>query len=413
MTTPAPPAPTVRKGRLALLSATHAVNDLYQAAIPAMLPFLMDERGYSYTAVSGLAFAASGVSSLSQPLFGVLTDRRTRAWLVPAGFCVAAAGVVAAASAPNYLITWLCVALAGLGIAAYHPPATSQARVAGGSSQKAMSVFSVGGTVGGALAPPLVTLTIGALGFSGGRLLAVPAAVMLLVWLWRGRIPAAPARRADAAPGAAGSGLTDDWRSFARLVAVIIGWSIPYVTVTSLVSLHAQRDLGQSAAAGAATLTCCTAAGAVGTLLGGWLGDRFGRLTALRAGYAAALPALCGVVFAPVYPVLVVSATLFGLALFVPYSAHVTLAQDYLPNRPGTASGLTLGLAMAAGGLCSPLFGRLADARGLTTTLAVLIAVFAVPVLLTWRLPERSPHGPVAGAPGDRPAPAPVAGGAR
>ncbi|MFC9735958.1 MFS transporter [Streptomyces roseolus] len=383
----------MKKGQLAFLTGTHAVNDLYQGAIPAMLPFLMAERQYGYAAVSGLAFAASGVSSLFQPLFGVLSDREPRTWLVPAGFLTAAFGVVAAALSSDYLATWLFVALAGVGIAAYHPPATSQARAAGGSSQKAMSVFSVGGTVGGSLAPALVTWIIGALGFPASPLLAVPALVMAVLWF----VQASRARRlvraaAASAPPGAGAAVpdgvrgTDDWRRFSQLVAVIIGWSVPFVTVTSLVSLHAQRDLGQSEAAGAAVLTGYTAAGAVGTLLGGWIGDRYGRTRAVRLGYLLALPALAGIAWAPSFGILVVSTVLFGAAMFLPFAAQVTLAQDYLPNRPGTASGLTLGLAMAAGGLCSPLFGWLADSSGLPAAFYALLGLFVLPVLLAFRL---------------------------
>ncbi len=402
--------PTMKKGQLGFLAGTHVVNDLSQGAIPAMLPFLVSQRHYSYAAVSGLAFAASGLSSLLQPVFGALSDRTPRPWLVPAGFGTAAVGVAAAGLSGSYWVTWLCVALAGIGIAAYHPPATSQARAAGGSSQKAMSVFSVGGTIGGALAPTLVTLVIGGAGFGGSYLLAVPALVMVVLWLlkgpWmraRGHAPAAPlATGAAAKAGAGGAERADDWRAFARLVAVIIGWSVPYVTVTSMVALHAQRDLGESTAAGAAVLSTYTAAGAVGTLLGGWLGDRYGRMTSLRVGYFVAFPALLGIAWAPAFPVLVLSAAVFGVAMFLPFAAQVTLGQDYLPHRPGTASGLTLGLAMAAGGLCSPAFGWLADAHGLPAVFYALLAVFVLPVVMATRLPDRTLTAP------DPQAPSPV-----
>ena len=388
----------LKKGQLGFLASTHVVNDLYQGAIPALLPFLMFQRHYSYAAVSGLAFAASGISSLFQPLFGILADRKPRSWLVPAGFCTAALGVVTAGLSESYPVTWLCVALAGIGIASYHPPATSQARAAGGSSQRAMSVFSVGGTIGGSIAPALVTLVVGSAGFSRSYVLAIPAVGMALLWAlrgpwmrWRGYTAAEPLGTGASAKAAGGTGRADDWRAFTRLVAVIIGWSIPYVTVTSLISLHAQRDLGQSTAVGAAVLTSGTAAGAVGTLLGGWIGDRIGRMTSVRIGYLAALPALCGIAWAPALPVLVLSTVVFGVAMFLPFAAQVTLAQDYLPNRPGTASGLTLGLAMAAGGLCSPVFGWLADSGGLRITFYALLAVFVAPVAMALRLPDHIP----------------------
>ena len=151
----------MNRKRLGLLTGTHSVNDLYQGLIPALLPFMVLERGYSYTAVSGLILAATGLSSVVQPLFGLYADKHPRNWLIPAGFMLAALGVALAGVAESYLWTWLAIAISGLGIAAYHPPATTAARLAGGASQKAMSLFSVGGMLGAAAAPLVATAVIG------------------------------------------------------------------------------------------------------------------------------------------------------------------------------------------------------------------------------------------------------------
>ncbi|MFJ9696976.1 MFS transporter [Kitasatospora sp. NPDC101183] len=383
----------MKRGRLAFLTGTHVVNDLYQGAVPALLPFLMSERHYSYTAVSGIALAASGLSSVVQPLFGLLVDRSPRDWLVPAGFLTAAAGITGASLAGSYPLTWLFAALAGIGIAAYHPPATKQARAAGGQSQRAMSLFSVGGTLGASLAPALVTLVVGTYGLTGGWLLAVPALVTAVLWLARGRT----ARTSEAAEAPVASAHRDDWRAFGRLVAATICWSVPYVTVTSMLALHLQRDLHASAGLGAAALTVLTLAGAAGTLLGGWLADRRGRLSPIRLGYVLAVPALAATAFAPSAPAALAGAAAFGLTMFLPFAPQVTLAQDYLPNRPGTASGLTLGLAMSAGGLAAPLLGRTADAHGLRTALGVALCVLVAALLGALRLrdrvlPDRAPE---------------------
>ncbi|MYW02686.1 MFS transporter [Streptomyces sp. SID3343] len=386
----------MKKGQLAFLTGSHVVNDLYQGAVPALLPFLMSERGYSYSAVSGIALAATGLSSVVQPVFGMLVDRAARDWLAPAGFLTAAGGIAAAGVADSYLLTWLCVAVAGIGIAAYHPAATNQARAAGGRSQRAMSLFSVGGTLGASLAPALVTLVVGSLGLSGAYLLAVPAVVMALLWTvrgpWlrsRGHTPAQPLTAAGG-KGSGGPELVDDWRAFATLVTATVGWSIPYVTVVSLLSLHVQRDLHASSGAGAVALTSFTLGGAAGTLLGGWLGDHYGRTMPVRTGYLLGLPALAAVVFAPTFRSAEIAVVVCGIALFLPFAPQVTLAQDYLPTRPGTASGLTLGLAMSVGGLASPLFGRLADAQGLRTALGVGLAVFTIAVVAGLRLRDRA-----------------------
>ncbi|SFQ36132.1 MFS transporter, FSR family, fosmidomycin resistance protein [Variovorax sp. OK605] len=384
----------MNKRRLGLLTGTHAVNDLYQGLVPALLPFMVLERGYSYTAAAGLMLAATGLSSVVQPLFGLYADRHPRSWLVPTGFLVAALGVVLAGLSQSYLLTWIAIALCGLGIAAYHPPATVAARAAGGASQKAMSVFSVGGTIGASFAPVLAATAVGGGSLSRSYLLGVPAVVMGVVWLLAstGRAGSAAAAASAAArkAGAAVAKPPNDWRAFGWLVATIVGWSIPYVTVLSMLSLRITRDLHGTAFQGAAALTAFTAAGAVGTLLGGWLGDRIGRMGTIRAGYLLALPALAGLVLAPSAGWALACTALLGMSMFLPFAAQVTLAQDYLPRNPATASGITLGLALSVGGLVSPLFGMLSDARGLGVTLTAVLCVLCVATVLALRLRNRS-----------------------
>ncbi|MFD7104145.1 MFS transporter [Streptomyces celluloflavus] len=385
----------MKKGQLGFLTSTHVVNDLYQGFVPALLPYLASERHYSYAATTGITLAATGLSSVVQPVFGAIADRRYRGWLIPAGFVVAAVGIALSGPADNYVLTWLAIALSGIGVAAYHPPATNAARAAGGSSQQAMSWFSVGGTVGGSLAPPLVTLVVGATGLSGTWLLATPALVMAVLWAlsgpWmraRGHTPARPVVR-PAGETAVRSAHRDDWRAFGRLAAATVCWSVPYVTTTSFLSLYITRDLDGSKVFAAVVLTTFTAAGAVGTVAGGWIADRWGRLVPVRIGYVLALPALGGLILAPNPVVAEVCTMAFGLSMFLPFAPQVTLAQDYLPNRPGTASGVTLGLAMSVGGLLSPLFGMLADARGLTTTLTGMLVVLVAACALALRMRDR------------------------
>lgn len=388
---------------LGLLTVTHGVNDMYQGAVPALLPFLVAERGYSYALATGIIVAATGLSSVVQPLFGVVIDRRPMGWLVAVGMMAAGLGVGLAGLVDDYAWTWLAIALSGLGVAAYHPAAAKAARVVGGGSARSMGVFSVGGNVGVALAPLFVALVLNAAGTRGTWLLAVPAVVAGAGYLLArrsprasGSVPSAPAASVSAA-GATGR---DDWRAFGWLSALAVFWSVPYVVMGSFAALNVIGRFHVSTATGAATLTAFTAGGVVGTLAGGWLAERRGRLSTIRLGYLTAALAVAGVVFVPGLTGVLCCTLLFGTALFVPFAAQVTLAQDYLPNRVGTASGLTLGLTLSVGGLLSPAFGALADAWGVHTVLTTLIAVLAVAVLLTLRLPE--PSGLV-------PAPRPVA----
>src|SRR5580692_3762096 len=172
MTRPPPPSRPFTLGRpspqtsvipagsgpmLALLAATHTVDDLYQGAVPPLLPFLALDRHYTYAGLTGLTLAATFLSSAVQPGFGVLTDRQRRGWLIAAGLLVAGLGVGVSGLGDRYLITWLAIAVSGVGVAAYHPEATRTARGIAGDSTQAMSWFSVGGTAGLALGPLVVT----------------------------------------------------------------------------------------------------------------------------------------------------------------------------------------------------------------------------------------------------------------
>jgi MFS transporter, FSR family, fosmidomycin resistance protein len=127
--------------------------------------------------------------------------------------------------------------------------------------------------------------------------------------------------------------------------------------------------------------------GAVGTVLGGTLANRFGRVTVVRWSNAVAVLAVAGVVFVP-GPLMLVSVALTSACLYVPFSLSITLGQDYLPRRVGTASGVTLGLTVSVGGIASPLIGAVADHSSLQLALAPLIALPAVAWLFLRTLPE-------------------------
>jgi MFS transporter, FSR family, fosmidomycin resistance protein len=378
----APVMTRTERTRLAFLTSTHVVDDLYQGAVPALLPFLAIERHYSYAGLTGITLAATFLASVVQPGFGALTDRyRNLGWLVAAGLLVAGLGIGVSGLGDNYLITWFAVAASGVGVAAYHPEATRTARGLAGDSTQAMSWFSVGGNAGIALGPVIVSPVLLATRLHGTPLLALPAVVMAAVLAirrpWR-RVPVSKPRVAGhERPGKAAFGVEagDDWRGFARLTVVVVLRSIAYFGLASLLALYAIRHFHQSAAVGSAVLTVFIGSGVAGTLGGGWLADRWQRVGTLRLGYGLAAIAIGLLFAAPDVVLLFIAAAFTGVVLFAPFAVQVTLGQDFLPNRIGVASGVTLGLAVSAGGVFAPLFGLLADSYGLRAALGT-IAVF-------------------------------------
>nr|WP_206441395.1 MFS transporter [Streptomyces boncukensis] len=382
------------------MSLAHACVDVYQGAVAALVPYFVAERAYTYAAASGLILAASLLSSVAQPLFGLLTDRWPLPWLLPVSTLAGGAGVALSGVTGSYPLTLAVVAASGVGVAAFHPEAARAARAASGGSHTAMSWFSLGGNLGFATAPLLASAVIATGGLRATPLLAVPAVA--------GAALCAAAVRAlgrAAAPAAAGERRQpgeDDWRSFLRMSGAVVCRSVVFVGLSAFISLYARQRTGGGEAAGTAALFVLYLGGAVGTLAGGRLAARCGRVTVIRWSYALTVPAVAGTVLVP-GPALYVCVALTSAGLYVPFSLHITLGQDYLPRRVGTASGVTLGLAVSAGGLASPLLGALADAASLRAALAPLIVLPAVGWLLMRSLREPPPGGGRRSAAAERP----------
>ncbi|MGC9544316.1 MFS transporter [Streptomyces sp. UG1] len=378
------------------MSLAHACVDVYQGAVAALVPFFVAERAYSYAAASGVVLAASLLSSVVQPLFGALTDRWSMPWLLPLSALTGGAGVALSGVTGSYALTLAVVAVSGIGVAAYHPEAARAARAASRGSHTAMGWFSLGCNVGFALAPLLVAAVVATGGLGASPLLVVPAVIGAA--LCAAAVRSGTGRGTDADKGGEVTG-SDDWPSFLRLSGAIMCRSIVFVGLSAFVSLYVRQRAGDGEVAGTAALCVLYAGGAVGTVAGGRLAERYGRLTVVRRAYALSVLAVAGLVLVP-GPAVYLFVALTSAGLYVPFSLHVTLGQDYLPRRVGTASGVTLGLAVSVGGLAAPLIGALADATSLRTALLPLIALPALGRLLLSGLREPASPGRAAPAPG-------------
>jgi MFS transporter, FSR family, fosmidomycin resistance protein len=374
---------------LGLLSAGHFSVDLSQGAVPAMLPFFIRDRHLSYAAAAGLVLAQTVSSSVLQPLFGQLTDRRPAPWLLPAGVTVAGAGLGAAALMPTYGLIWLAIAISGMGVAAYHPEGARYASYASGERRATgMSFFSVGGNAGFAAGPVLATPAFLLLGLHGGVLVGlVPVAIAVALALGLPRIGALQV--AATSPAARVREGADQWGAFLRLTGVLLSRSVLFYGLNTFIPLYWIGVFGQPEGAAGSALATLLIVGAVGTLLGGRLADRFPRRTVVLVAITATVPLLLLLVAMPApLPAQAVLVPL-ALVLYVPSGLMVVMGQEYLPSRVGTASGVTLGLAVSVGGVLTPALGFVADHAGLRTALLLLVLAPAVAVPLAFSLPRR------------------------
>ncbi len=387
-----PSRSTTGRGPITLLAFGHSFVDVYQGAVAALVPFFVVEREYSYAAASAIVLAASLLSSVVQPLFGLLIDKRPMRWLLPVSTLFAGVGIALVGVSDNYLVTLIVVAVSGIGVAAYHPPAAQVARIASNGTHSRMGWFSLGGNLGFAAAPLLVAGVIAIGGLGASPLLVVPAlaGVVLCLAALRG-IPRPAARNR----GQEETRAENDWASFLQLTGAIICRSIVFVGLSAFISLYAAQRTDGTSSSGTLALFLLYLGGAFGTVIGGHLADRWSRVSIVQWSYALTVLAVAGTVLVP-GPAMYVFIALTSACLYVPFSLHITLGQDYLPRRTGTASGVTLGLTVSVGGIAAPFIGALADATTLHTALTPLIALPAIGWLFLRTLREPGPPRPVA-----------------
>jgi FSR family fosmidomycin resistance protein-like MFS transporter len=376
----------MNKRSVYLLSIGHLVTDLNQGAIPAMLPFLVARYDLTYTAAAGIVFAANITSSIVQPIFGHAADRFSKSWLLPLALLFAGFGVAMIGMVESYYSILLLAGISGVGIAAYHPEAARRVNLSGGEQKaESMSIFGIGGTLGFAAGPLYITSALLWFDLKGSLCLLVPVslvAVLIVKFLPNIQLTSGIKIKSD-------HELKEDaWRPFAFLSLCVTIRSVLFFGLLTFVPLYWVNVLGQTQTAGGIALSIMTISGVIGNLIGGRLADRIGNTRIILVGFALLVPLVPLLIWVENPAIALLLLIPIGFALMATYAPAVVLGQKYLPNHIGFASGVTLGLAVAAGGIAAPLLGRVADIHGLVTVLSGIAALPVVNIVITCFLPE-------------------------
>jgi MFS transporter, FSR family, fosmidomycin resistance protein len=233
-------------------------------------------------------------------------------------------------------------------------------------------------------------------------LLALLIPTAIITALLAGRLGPAPAPTHAGKDGKPTLDGRDDWRAFGILSGATISRSIVFYGLNTFLALYFMSRWHQTAAEGSWASVVFLGTSPVGTLLGGWMADRFGRRAMIRTGFVGATVFLTlflqtsdrGWALALLVPL--------AVFLFLPTSVLIVLGQEYLPHRLGVASGVTLGLAVSVGGRCTPLLGRLAEGRGMGVLFAVLLGVLAMAAVQAFALPPVGGKGRTRGISGSQ-----------
>ncbi len=378
-TIPASDSSTDRAG-LSILTVAHLVNDINQSVLPVMIPWLVSHRGLNLALAATLVLAMNLLSSVVQPLFGYLSDKRSLAWVIPCAIVVATAGTALIGLAPNLPLMFLGAVISGVGVAAFHPEGSRFSNYfAGKKRASGMSLFTVGGYLGFAMGPVLTTPLIMLFGLPGVAFLLVPA-IVVAVLLWR-ELPRFEAVRKVAHHAHTERAGSDDWRSFSIMTIVVALRSMTFLAAVTFTPIFAIRVAHVNPTLASFALFLLLIGGAIGTMFGGRLADRIDRRRVVVLSLAltttfGAFIALAGT-HAPIYALVGVLALGFGISLGLSAGVLVVIGQEYLPKHIGIASGVTLGLANTIGGLAAPMFGWIGDTRGLVAVFTT-IAFFAL-----------------------------------
>ena len=374
------------------ISLVHLFNDSIQSVITAISPILKESMRLSYAQVGTIGFALNITASLMQPVVGLYTDKKPSPYMLPLGMTSTCLGMLGLALAPNYAIVLLSVVLVGFGSAVFHPEGSRVAYMAAGPRRGlAQSIFQVGGNSGSALAPILMVAVFLPFGQFGAIWFTLVAAAAIVVQLYiaswyknqlafhrpsakktEGGVPAE--RKKQVVIG------------IVLLVTLVFARSWYFSGISYFYPFYLldrfQIDLKHAQL----YIFLFLAAGAAGTMCGGPLADRFGRRNIIWFSMLGTAPFALLLPFAGPYASYVLCA-LIGFVLLSSFSVTVVYAQELVPGKIGTVSGLITGLAFGMGALGSAVLGNIADWIGLRPVM-ILTSVLPLLGILTVLLPS-------------------------
>ena len=373
----------INKKALALLGLGHLMVDLNTGALPALLPFLKNSFALSYTMTSALILVANVSSSLVQPVFGYLSDRSAKAWLLPCGVIAATCGMASVGLAGSYPALLALVLISGIGIASYHPEAYKTAYLSTGAKKATgISLFSVGGNIGLGLGPLAVALCLAGWGPHGLLLLWIPGLIVggvfirCLPWLSQVRLPSPEAQsEAPAIPHAA----------MVVVLGVVMLGACVHAGLFTYVPLYFDAR-GEGTLVVGSIVSLFLIAGAVGTLIAGPLSDRIGHKRFLVLSFGALCPLLPVFLHTDGVLSLIVLA-LVGMLLSPMFALTLVIAQNLMQGRLGTTAGLLTGVGFGVGGLGVTGLGLIADTWGVAAAMQTLCVLPVLPWLCICLLP--------------------------
>jgi FSR family fosmidomycin resistance protein-like MFS transporter len=381
---------------LAAISFCHLLNDMMQSLLPALYPMLKTSYSLTFGEIGILTFTYQLTASLLQPLIGRYTDSKPRPYSLAAGMGFTLAGLALLASARSYPLLLAAAALIGTGSSVFHPESSRVARMAsGGRHGLAQSVFQVGGNFGTAIGPLLAAFIVlphgqgSVLWFSFAALLGIFVLFNVGHWYKHHGIALLEPRAAGATHGAPTR--REVTVAMTVLLALIFSKYFYLASLTSYYTFYLISRFHVSVQASQVYLFVFLGSVALGTILGGPVGDRIGRKYVIWGSIVGVLPFTLVLPHANLLWTAVLTVPI-GVILASAFPAIIVYAQELLPGRTGTVAGLFFGLAFGMGGIGAAVLGKVADSFGINLVYEIC-AFLPLIGLLAGFLPDVDAHG--------------------
>jgi MFS transporter, FSR family, fosmidomycin resistance protein len=377
------------------LTFTHLLNDLMQSLLPAIYPIIKDQYGLTFAQIGLITLAFQLTASLLQPVVGIYTDRKPRPYSLVVGMALTLIGLVVLARAGSYLGLLSGAALIGTGSSVFHPEATRMARLAsGGRHGFAQSLFQVGGQTGQAIGPLLAAFIVVPYGQTSLLWFSAVALTGMLILMQVGHWYAAQSPTAGKKGGKAGTTIDTQnalnpsatTLAIAVLVALMFSKSAYTASLSSYYTFYLIGKYQVSVQTSQMLLFLFLISQVVGSLIGGHLGDRFGRRNIIWFSILGAVPFTLALPYVGL-PGTIVLTTIIGMIMASAFPAMLVYAMDLMPGRIGTIAGVFYGVTFGLGALSAALLGVLADITSLETVYR-LCSYLPLLGLLAWFLPK-------------------------
>jgi FSR family fosmidomycin resistance protein-like MFS transporter len=371
----APPAsaslPSVQATAFTVILAVsfcHGINDIMQSLLPAIYPLLKENYGLDFWQIGLLTFTFQVTASLLQPVIGMITDKRPMPYSLPYGMASSLIGLIVLAYAGHYALLLVGASLIGIGSAIFHPESSRIARFAsGGRFGLAQSLFQVGGNFGQSMGPLLAAFIVVPFGqtsiswFAVGSLIGI--IVLSRVGGWYSRMRTAQGNR-KAASFVSPFPRKKVMGALAVLTLLVLTKNAYIASLSSYYTFYSIHKFGVSVQMSQVMLFLFLGASALGILLGGPFGDRYGQKAMIWFSIVGVLPFTLALPYANFEWTMVLT-VLIGLILSSAFSNIVVFAQELVPGRVGTIAGIFFGFAFGMGGIAAAVLGVVADMKGI------------------------------------------------